>query len=357
MSAAPPGGGRASAVVPTLGTSPHLGRCLAALRADGGEALEILVVAQRTVDLAAGDRGAVEAARGLADVWVESPRNLGFAGGTNLGIAVSRGEWVATVNDDALVRPGWLAALRAALEDDPRAAAAQGVNLRLADPATLDGRGLARNRWWQAVQLGHGEPAGTGLGREGGAAGGEVSGGDEGGAAGGELSGGRAAEVFGASATAALFRRAALDEVALPGAGSPAVFDPRLGSWYEDADLAGRLRAAGWRALSVPTARALHAGTATGARRRLRRLALLHGNRHLVAARLLGRGYLAALPRMALRDLVDLVRAAGRADPLAAAGVLAGYLRAARHLPAYLRPGPPALPRAELRRLAAERAR
>ena len=328
MSAAPPGEG-ASAVVPTLGTSPYLGRCLEALRADGGAALEVVVVAQGTAALAAGDRAALAALRPLADVWVESPRNLGFAGGTNRGIAASRGGWVATVNDDAVVETGWLSALRAALAADPGAAAAQGANLRLADPATLDGRGLAWNRWWQAVQLGHGEPRASGAI-------------------------GRPVEVFGVSATAALFRREALDAVGLPGAGpTPAVFDPRLGSWYEDADLACRLRAAGWRALSVPGARALHAGSATGARRRRRRLALLHGNRHLVAARLLGRAYLAALPRMALRDLLDLARAAGAADPLAAAGILLGGLRAARHLPAYLRPGPPAVPRSELRRLAA----
>jgi len=331
--------GRTSAVVPTLGTSPHLGRCLAALRAAGGAGLEIVVVAQGTAALAPAGRAALDACRPLADVWVDSAANLGFTGGTNAGIAASRGEWVATVNDDAVVEPGWLAALRDALAADPRAAAAQGTNLALADPATLDGLGLAWNRRWQAVQLGHGTPAADSR----------------------VLPGGPPAEVFGVSATAALYRRRALDEVALPqrgtaraGSGSaPAVFDPCLGSWYEDADLACRLRAAGWRALSVPAARALHAGSATGGRRRLHRFALLHGNRHLVAARLLGRAYLAALPRMAWRDLADLARAAGRGDPDAAAGIVAGGLRAARHLPAYLRLGPPAVPRSELRRLAA----
>ncbi len=49
-------------------------------------------------------------------------------------------------------------------------------------------------------------------------------------------------EIFGVSATAAVYRREALRAVASGGE----VFDPRLGSYYEDVDLAGRLRAAGF---------------------------------------------------------------------------------------------------------------
>jgi GT2 family glycosyltransferase len=303
---------RVSAVVPTLGRSPLLVPCLEALRRDGGAALAILVVDQ-------GEKP-VELPPGLADRVLRPGRNLGFAGGTNEGIAAAASELVATVNDDVLVEPGWTAALTRALEADPRAAAAQGVNLLLDTPALADGCGIAWNRWWQAVQIGHGEPAPSAATD--------------------------AYEIFGVSATAALFRCEALRTVSLNGD----VFDPRLISYYEDVELAGRLRAVGFRALLVPAARARHAGSATGRTMSRERWRLIYGNRWLAAARLLGRGFWPRLPRLALRDLLDLGRAARAGDGARAAGILAGWSRAARGLPAWARRGAPAVPLTEIAR-------
>jgi N-acetylglucosaminyl-diphospho-decaprenol L-rhamnosyltransferase len=299
----------ASAVVPTLGRSPLLIPCLEALRREGAE---IVVV----------DQGEASAGipAGLADRLLRPGRNLGFAAGTNLGIEAAAGEWIATVNDDAVVEPGWLGSLVAALEADPRAAAAQGVNVRLDAPDLADGCGVAWNRWWQAVQIGHGRtvPAPSGAVRE----------------------------IFGVSATAAVFRRSALGTIAPGGE----VFDARLGSYYEDVDLAGRLRATGWRALLVPAARARHAGSATGTTLSRERWRLIYGNRYLALARLLGRSFWPRLPRMAARDGIDLVKAAARGEGDLAAGVLAGWWRTARHLSGFTRGGAPLVPLGEIRR-------
>jgi GT2 family glycosyltransferase len=318
-----------SVIVPTLGASPLLADCLRALRddggggADGGGATQIVLVCPR--------RAAVEALLGpaaaLVDRWVETGTALGFAAATNRGIAAADGGWIATVNDDAVIEPGWTAALAGALAGDPRAAAAQGVNLTAdgatTTPALTDGWGLGWNGALQAVQLGHGEPppAITAPPRE----------------------------VFGVSATAALYRRAALDEVALAevalasGGGQnlgSEIFDSGLGSYYEDADLACRLRAAGWRALSVPAARARHAGSLTGRRRAVGRWARVYGNRHLVLARHLGRAYRRRLPALLWRDGKDWLTAPF-SQPARLAGVPAGWLRAVRHLAAYGHQGEP----------------
>lgn len=317
------GGPRVTAVVPTVGASPYLEACLDALRADGGDAVRIVVVAQ-------GRGPRVPHPHPLAakaDLWLELAGNRGFTGGTNAGIeATGPGgvahrptPYVATVNDDAVVHPGWTAALVAALEADPEAAAAQGVNLagvprpgrrdaghEGARPRVVDGWGLGWNRWWQAVQLGHGE--------------------DEGAAP------AAVREVFGVSATAAVYRREALTEVAGPGG---AIFDPRLVSWYEDADLAVRLRRAGWRALTVPAARADHAGGATAGRRPRAYGSLLYGNRWLVAAGLLGRRFPLAVPRLLARDLADVAR-----SPRRLPNVAAGWARAAVRLPGWVHAGP-----------------
>lgn len=316
---------RISAVIPTLGRSPLLADCLAALRRDAGAAVEIVVV----------DQGAEPAALppGLADRVVRSGANRGFAGGTNLGLAAAGAPYLATVNDDALVQPGWAAALLAALEADPGAAAAQGVNLLLepgrgeGEPERADGWGIAWNGVWQAVQLGHGGPA---LPPD-----------------------GPVREVFGVSATAALYRRSALDAVALPAPGGPQAFDERLGSYYEDVDLAGRLLAAGWRALLVPAARALHAGSVTGRSLGRERLRRLYGNRILVAARLLGSGLWPRLPVLASRDLRDFAGALLRGEAGAALGIVEGWGRALRHLPGYARRGGTAVPLEALARFRA----
>jgi len=319
----------ATIVVPTLGRSPLLGACLRALREEEGE---VVLVAQGPVPAEA---------EGMAHRRLELPRSVGFATAVNLGWATAATPFVAVVNDDAVVEPGWLRALVAALEAAPRAAAAQGVNLAPGEPPTVDGWGLAWNRRLQAVQLGHGGPPPP-----------------------------RSApprQVFGVSATAALYRREALLAVDLsdePGrqrppahfpavyleedlAPPPVVFDPLLGSYYEDADLASRLRAAGWTALSVPAARARHAGAATagGGTWRWRHV---YGNRYAVAARLLGRAFWRRLPRMAARDLADLAGALGRGEIRRAAGVVLGWARAARLLPAFARTGAPLLAPEEL---------
>jgi hypothetical protein len=237
---------------------------------------------------------------GLADRVLRPGRNLGFAAGTNLGIEnadAADSEGIAAVNDDVILEPGWRAALVAVLEANPRAGAVQGVNLQLEAPDLVDGCGITWNHWWQAVQIDHGRmaPPLTAPTRE----------------------------IFGVSATAALYRRVALRGQA---------FDPRLESYYEDVDLAVRLRAAGWRAFLVPAARALHGGSVTGRTLSRERWRLIYGNRYLVASRHLGRRFLTRLPMMAARDAADLTRALARGDRELAAGIAAGWARALRFL-------------------------
>jgi GT2 family glycosyltransferase len=322
-----------SIVVPTLGRSPLLAECLRALRAEAAGDRELIVVAQGGCGEPPSHGAAGDAAS--RERWIRVERPLGFAGAVNLGVGAASASYVAVMNDDAVVEPGWLAALEAALDADPRAASAQGLNLAGNGPSgagagapgagapTVDGRGLAWNRWLQAVQIGHGETA--------------------------DRVEEAPREVFGVSATAALYRRAALLAVARPAPNldrpadpdaPPQVFDSRLGTYYEDADLALRLRAAGHRALSVPSARVWHAGSLT-AGDGVARWRRVHGNRYLVVAGFLGSAFWGRLPLLVLRDLLDLVEVAATGRFRRAAGVLAGWARAARLLPAFARTGPP----------------
>lgn len=271
---------RVRAVVPTLWRSPVLAHCLEALRREerrtDGVELELVVVAQGE-DAVEEVRSRVLAAMGSGAggrlVQLEQP--AGFSRATNLGVAVGTGsaDYVATVNDDAVVQEGWLGALVEALETVPKAAAAQGWNLRR--DGSLDGTGIAWTDDLQAVQIGYEKRPEETRPRD---------------------------EVWGVSATAALYRKAALDGLD----SEHGVFDQRLESYYEDVDLAVRLRAAGWTALSVGTARALHLGSSTGEGS----YATFHTylNRHLVLSKSLGDEYRQIRRRLLLRDLRDAAK-------------------------------------------------
>jgi GT2 family glycosyltransferase len=301
-----------AAVVPTLG-APTLGAALASVRRQGAT-VQIVVVHQ-------GPEPVPPAAATFADQVLTFPAPLGFAAAANAGIAAVEAPLLLVLNDDAELLPGWLASSQAALAADPRLVAVQGVDLAAPD-GPVSGCGLAWNRWWQAVQLGTG-------GRP-----------PEGGASPGERR-----EVFGVSAAAALYRSSALRAAALPGG----AFDAALDTYYEDVELAARLRQHGGGAAVVPAARALHGGGGSAAALGSRRLLLVYANRWLALARLLGGGLARELPRALLRDLADAAR-----EPRRMSAVAGGWARAVRLLPRFGRWGAPLVARSELRRLAAE---
>ncbi|MXZ39663.1 MAG: glycosyltransferase family 2 protein, partial [Holophagales bacterium] len=355
-----------SYVVPTIGVPAHLAKCLESIYRDGGRLdspPELVVVWQAPL---AGDGGGAAALKELcrrldaarpgaidgAPRIVELPRPAGFARAVNDGIAVSTGDWVALVNDDVALEAGWARRLLEAVAAGSGVAAVQGVNVVAGgdegdddrDGARIDGAGLAWNRRWQAVQLGRGEPA-SGAGLTAGPSPGRLRRRPAGTPAHPvcDLQHESVLDVYGVSATAAIYRRAALAEVS--GGGDPLrPFEERLDSYYEDVELADRLRGAGYRALLVPAARAVHAGALSSrspraARRRTRRV---YANRLLVLARRLGRGFWPRLPGVLGRDVVDVVRRPktapmpGDLKPPGAVDLVCAWGRAVRLLPGFV---------------------
>ncbi len=302
-----------AAVVPTVQGGERLARALRSLRAST-EPVRVTVVHQGPEPLDAS-------LRPLYDHGIEVPDRLGFSAANNLGLAANRDVpyWVL-LNDDAEVEPDWLALCLEQLAAAPEAAGVQGVNW-LARPGSaersrIDGYGIGWNlRGWQARQLGRDRD--TAPGHE-------------------------PFELFGVSATACLVRRQALEAAALP---DGSLLDPRLDTYYEDVDLAVRLRARGWSAICQPQAWARHLGGGSAASLGRRRLTFLYGNRYLVVARLLGRDFGAARAAMWRRDLRDLAR-----SPLRLPGIVGGWRRARRLLPQFRHSGPPVLSTSELAR-------
>lgn len=76
--------------------------------------------------------------------------------------------------------------------------------------------------------------------------------------------------VFGASGAAALLKRAFIEDLALPGGGSPVqLFDEQFFAYREDADLAWRAQWKAWRCLYVPAAVGYHVRHVLPERRKL----------------------------------------------------------------------------------------
>lgn len=287
-----------SVIVPSLGRSPWQAEMLAALRAElAGRGAELLWVHQGSAPPPElhlpGER------------LVRMLQPAGFAAAVNAGLAAAApgSAMIAVVNDDLVVAPGWLATLVEALAARPDAAAVQGVQIELEHPDRIDGCGLGWNRSWQAVQVGGGDapPALDAA----------------------------PFEVFGVSATAALYRRTAIVSVARSVAthvAGAALFDERLESYYEDVELAVRLREAGWTSWCIPAARARHAGQGTTRTMPLYRWRAIYRNRLRVVATLCGERFARSVPRLAERDLRDLVRAALRGEATRVVAIVAAWI-------------------------------
>ena len=155
-------------------------------------------------------------------------RNQGFGAATNAGIRATASRWVATLNNDAVPRPGWLAALVQAAEADPGVGMCASRMVFAARPERLNSCGIALDRVGIAWDLLGGQPVGADR----------------------ELD-----EPFGPCAGAALYRRAMLDAIGL--------FDERFFAYLEDVDLAWRARRQGWRCRYVAAAEVTHVHSAT----------------------------------------------------------------------------------------------
>jgi GT2 family glycosyltransferase len=160
---------------------------------------------------------------------VRSADNLGFAAGNNLAVRMCDDcAFVALLNPDAFPEPTWLETLLAAAADSPECGFFGSRLVQASDPGVLDGTGDEYHVSGLAWRRDQGSPA---------------------------TLAGEAGETFSVCAAAALYRRDAFLEVG--------GFDETFFCYYEDTDLAFRLRLAGHRCLYVPTAVARHVGSVT----------------------------------------------------------------------------------------------
>lgn len=169
---------------------------------------------------------------------VQTGRNTGYAGGHNIGIEETDGDFIWILTPDLRLKPDFLNNLYQAIVGDDKIAGVQGKLLHpIKDKGgenIIDSTGIFLNTSRRPFDRGQNEV-------------------DE-----GQYD--EAGEVFGVNGAAPLYKRKALLDVAINGK----ILDEDIFMYWDDIDLAWRLRAKGWKLWYEPKALGFH-GRAAGA--------------------------------------------------------------------------------------------
>lgn len=167
--------------------------------------------------------------------WVrllELPENTGFAEGNNRGLTAAQGEYILTLNNDTKVVPGFLAELLHPIRQNPEIGVVAAKMLNFFQTNRIDSFGIYPTKTGIGCNIGIGEIDHNQYDGQ--------------------------ADVFGACAGAALYRRSTLEETGF--------FDQDFFAYYEDLDLAWRARLNGWKTVTAPRAVVYHVHSATAGR-------------------------------------------------------------------------------------------
>lgn len=207
-----------SIVIPTYNGRELLARCLASIdrhRPDPVTCpIEVVVVDNGSSD---GTSEWLRDAR--PDIrLVRLEPNREFCGAANAGLEAARGEFIQLLNDDTEVTAGWVEAGLSPFADPAVGSVAPLVLVRW-DQSRVDSAGDSYAWYGWPMKRGHGQPAADWSARP-------------------------IEEVFGASGSSAFYRAEAIRRAG--------TLDMLLRSYYEDIDLAFRLRWAGYRCVYTP---------------------------------------------------------------------------------------------------------
>lgn len=227
--------------IPTLAGDEALTECLASLdRQTFSRAFEVIVIDNSARHLVKS----CNRARVIAN-----DRNVGFGAAVNQAYRQSKAPFLAVLNDDTVVHPNWLEALVHTMQANPDLGMCASRVL-LAGDGRLDSAGMLLCRDGSSKQRGHLQSPASYACRE---------------------------EVFFPSCSAALFRRAMLEEIGL--------FDESFFLYCEDTDLGLRARWAGWKCLYLPEAVVEHRYSHSVGRASSLKAFYVERNRHFLIAK------------------------------------------------------------------------
>ena len=214
----------------TYNSAKYIRRCLESVVAQDYLSLQVIVIDNASTDGTARELRDFEHRAGI----VFNRENVGFAAGQNQAIALSKADWILTLNPDVHLTPQFVSELVAAGERDPDVGSVCGKLLRMSPDFEIpkqnvfDSTGIFFTPSLRHLDRASGLP-------------------DDG-------SFDECEYVFGATGAAALYRRTLIDDIAFRGE----FFDADFFAYREDADVAWRAQLFGWRCLYAPRAIAHH---------------------------------------------------------------------------------------------------
>lgn len=214
---------KSTIVIPNYNGMAYLEKCLSSIVEDAkSHPARILVVDNGSAD------GSCELAEGTAGVEVvRMGENTGFCRAVNAGIQASDTPYVILLNNDLTIESGFIKAMEAALDNDPKAFSA-GAQMRMMKvPDRMDNAGDYYCALGWAYDYGKGK---------------KVSGKYL-----------KPRRIFAACGGAAIYRRSIMDRIGL--------FDEKHFAYLEDVDIGYRARIYGYHNLYEPKALAYHAGS------------------------------------------------------------------------------------------------
>ena len=231
-----------SVIVPNYNGRRHLERLLPSLCRLAPVGTQILVI-----DDASQDDSVAWTRRHFPRIEVVAlEKNVGFCAAVNVGLERAAAEIVELLNNDTDVLPGWPEACLHHFAD-PTVGSVAPLVLRMNETDVIDSAGQEYHVCGWAYDRGHGHRLSDAF---------LVP-----------------CEVFGPSGSSGFYRREAL--VRTGG------LLPEYGAYFEDTDLAFRLRWAGYRCVYDPATRLLHAGSSTYGERSARTIRNLARNEEL----------------------------------------------------------------------------
>src|SRR5690242_5875544 len=219
-----------SVTIVTYNSGRFIKRCLESVLEQKYLYKEIIVIDNCSID---GTADILEQFEDRCQI-VYNEENVGFAAAQNQAIGLSSGNWVLTLNPDVLLLPDFIQVLVDAGHMDPKVGSVCGKLLTMTAafdiPAkpVVDSTGIYFNPMLRHLDRGSQEiDNGHYMNYE---------------------------YVFGATAAAALYRRAMIEDVAIDGE----FFDPDFFVYREDADVAWRAQLLGWKCIYTPHSRGYH---------------------------------------------------------------------------------------------------
>jgi GT2 family glycosyltransferase len=207
-----------SILIPCYNGADCIGRCLRTVLESNGAPYEVIVVDNGSYD------GSLAIVRSFSQVKVIANKiNVGFPLAINQAADAAQGRFLAILNQDTEVDPGWLSQLTASLEKDQKVAVCGPKIVNATDRRTIQQMGVLVDRFGFGMYISD----------------------DDGGAH----------DVFMVSGAAMVVRREVFDRLGQ--------FDPDFFMFEDDLDFCWRARLAGYRVVVNPEAVVYHQGGAS----------------------------------------------------------------------------------------------